>query len=589
MAKKRNRKVYTNGENPNIEGVFTPDGYKSQALDVITKRQEDEPAARLMAPPDYVFPAEDSTLQIITARIGGNNVISQVMQIDKRAFRVLWSRYQEETAEISKEQKTELQAALDWQLAKLKPNIDIHEDGTANTLTRIGVFFGVLGQLIDSRAFPARSTVDEFLESAVSFLYEKDDLWFWIGRWQDIARAGRELVKERKPKSDILDKPVLLDSTTHKNTSRWIGVRGAFTEVQKFKWDEDILKSEEQALGRKLTKDERINVLKREKEYLMKSSVTPGEIIVISDRWGDFSISASVPQLFAVIKNEERRRDLEERLKNPELFDTPEFIAGLNAELSKIILYQNAAKIYRMSAVYYYNTRDNHLKIPKEEALKYFGFDPGDRGAYTEIERAGWAIYNASVILRGKFRGELRFWSKFVKDHKYYYIDFIPDVWPATRELVESYGKERTPESLEILQERRYFKWPPRLDAAGLSAYGDYYTGFILRETGNKKIKDVPEGQKVIARTGADHCAEANIQDSKSNRRKQSMIETWREIMKNTNIITDIKPSIKTLEGWKPGRFSKTQIHVYATSDADAINQYLKERQQKKSTNMSNF
>jgi len=570
MANKR-KKVYTNGEHPNIEGVLTPDGYKSQALDVIAKRQEDGPAGRIMAPPDYIFPAEDSNLQIITARIGGNNVVSQVIQIDNRVFRVLWSRYQEETAEINKEQKTELQAALDWQLEKIKPQI--RDDGSAGSLTRIGAFFLILGELIDGRALPARATVTDFLESAVSFLREKENIWDWLTRWQDIARGI-------KPKSNILDKSVLLDLTTHKNASTWIGVRGAFTDVQRYRWDEDIIKSEEKALGRKLTKEERINVLRKEKEYLMKSSVTPGEIFVISDRWGDFSISMSVPQLFAGIKNEERRRELEGRLKNPKFFDTPEFVAGLNAELSKIILYQNAAKIYRMSVAYYYNTRDNHLKIPKEEALEYFGFDPSDKGAYGEIERAGWAIYNASVILRGKFRGAFRFWSKFVKDQKYYYIDFIPDVWPATKELVESYGKERTPESLEILQERRYFKWPPRLDAAGLSAYGDYYAGFILRETGNKKIKDIPNGQKVIARTGADHCAEANIQDSNSGRRMKSMISTWREIMNKTNIITRIEPSIKTLEGLTPGRFDKTQIHVYATSDADAISQYLKEHQQ---------
>jgi len=570
MANKR-KKVYTNGEHPNIEGVLTPDGYKSQALDVIAKRQEDEFAGVYMAPPDYVFPSDESTLQIITARIGGNNVVSQVIQIDKQAFRILWSRSQEETAEINKEQKTELQAALDWQLEKIKPQI--RDDGSAGSLTRIGAFFLILGELIDGRALPARATVTDFLESAVAFLREKENIWDWLTRWQDIARGI-------KPKSNILDKSVLLDLTTHKNTSKWIGVRGAFTEVQKYRWDEDIIESEEKALGRKLTKEERINVLRQEKEYLMKSSVTPGEIFVISDRWGDFSISTSVPQLFAGIKNEERRRELERRLKNPEFFDTPEFVAGLNAELSKIILYQNAAKIYRMSVAYYYNTRDNHLKIPKEEALEYFGFDPSDKGAYGEIERAGWAIYNASVILRGKFRGAFRFWSKFVKDQKYYYIDFIPDVWPATKELVESYGKERTPESLEILQERRYFKWPPRLDAAGLSAYGDYYAGFILRETGNKKIKDIPDGQKVIARAGADHCAEANIQDSNSGRRMKSMISTWREIMNKTNIITRIEPSIKTLEGLTPGRFSRTQIHVYATSDADAISQYLKEHQQ---------
>jgi len=568
MAKKRNKKVYMNGEHPDIEGAFTPEGYKSQILDVIALKQEKEYAARpmLFADTDYKFSQENSTLQIITSRIEGNKVISQVIQIDDKFSRILWSRGSTNNGDM-----TELQKALDWQLAKVTPNIK--DDGTANTLTRIGVFFIILGELIDGRAFPARAKVDAFVESAVLFLYEKVDLWDWLTKWQDIARGA-------KPKSDILDKPVLLDSTTHKNTSRWIGVRGAFTEVQKYRWDEDIIKSEEKALGRKLTKEERINVLRQEKEYLMKSSVTPGEIIVISDRWGDFSISTSVPQLFAGIKNEERRRELEERLKNPEFFDDPEFIAGLSAELSKIILYQNAAKIYRMSAVYYYNTRENHLKIPKDEALEYFGFDPGDKGAYSEIERAGWAIYNASVILRGKFRGAFRFWSKFAKDQKYYYIDFIPDVWPATKELVESYGKERTPESLEILQERRYFKWPPRLDAAGLSAYGDYYAGFILRETGNKKIKDIPDGQKVIARAGADHCAEANIQDSNSGRRMKSMISTWREIMNKTNIITRIEPSIKTLEGLTPGRFSRTQIHVYATSDADEISRYLRERQQ---------
>lgn len=581
MAKKRNRKVYTNGEHPDIEGVFTPEGYKSQILDAIATKQEKEYVGRpmLFADTDYKFSQEKSTLQIITSRIGGNEVISSVYQIDDKFSRVLWSRGSTNNGDM-----TELQKALDWQLAKLKPNIDIHEDGTANTLTRIGVFFLVLGELIDRAAFPKRATVDNFIASGISFLYEKENIWDWITAWQDIARGVK-----RKPKSDILDKIVSLDTTSHASVSKWLGVRNPFPEVQKFRWDEDIIKSEEAALARKLTKEEKIAVLRREKEYLMRSAVTPGEIFVISDRWGDFSISTSLPQLFAVIKNEERRRELEDRLKNPELFDTPEFAAELNAELSKIILYQNAAKIYRMSAVYYYNTQNNQLKIPKEEALEYFGFDPGDRGAYTEIERAGWAIYNASVILRGRLRGALRFWSKFAKDQKYYYIGFNPDVWPATRELVESYGKERTPESLEILRDRRYFDWAPRLDAAGLTVYGDYYAGFLLRETGNKKVKDIPDGQKVIARTGADHCAEANIQDSKTDRKKKSMISTWREIMEKTIIITRIEPSIKTLEGLTPGQFLKTQIRVYAIADAAAINRHLKERQEKKSTNMSSF
>lgn len=581
MAKKRSGKVYMNGEHPDIKGAITPDGYKSQALDIVARRQGDRPAALLYAPPDYIFP-EDSGIRIITIESGGNNVVSQVIQLDNRTFRVLWSRNQEETADMDKERKSELQAALDWQLERIKP--EIRDDGSANSLTRIGVFFLVLGELIDRAAFPKRATVDNFIASGISFLYEKENIWDWITAWQDIARGVK-----RKPKSDILDKIVSLDTTSHASVSKWLGVRNPFPEVQKFRWDEDIIKSEEAALARKLTKEEKIAVLRREKEYLMRSAVTPGEIFVISDRWGDFSISTSLPQLFAVIKNEERRRELEDRLKNPELFDTPEFAAELNAELSKIILYQNAAKIYRMSAVYYYNTQNNQLKIPKEEALEYFGFDPGDRGAYTEIERAGWAIYNASVILRGKLRGALRFWNKFAKDHKYYYIGFNPDVWPATRELVESYGKERTPESLEILRDRRYFDWAPRLDAAGLTVYGDYYAGFLLRETGNKKVKDIPDGQKVIARTGADHCAEANIQDSKTDRKKKSMISTWREIMEKTIIITRIEPSIKTLEGLTPGQFLKTQIRVYAIADAAAINRHLKERQEKKSTNMSSF
>ena len=184
MANKR-KKVYTNGEHPNIEGVLTPDGYKSQALDVIAKRQEDGPAGRPIAPPDYVFPAEDSNLQIITARSGGNNVVSQVIQIDNRVFRVLWSRYQEETAEINKEQKTELQAALDWQLEKIKPQI--RDDGSAGSLTRIGAFFLILGELID-RQRSARPRSPIFWKAPLRSSVKKK-ISGLLTRWQDIARG----------------------------------------------------------------------------------------------------------------------------------------------------------------------------------------------------------------------------------------------------------------------------------------------------------------------------------------------------------------------------------------------------------------
>ena len=474
---------------------------------------------------------------------------------------------------------TELQKALDWQLAK----VTINDDGTANTLTRIGVFFGVLGQLIDGRAFPARATVDAFIESAVLFLYEKEILWDWLTRWQDIARGEKRRKKEPPEKPDnILDKIVLFDSTTSENLAKWHGVRGVYHNIEKMRWADDILSSEEKALGRPLTREEKIAVLGRAKEYLAPALDGGGDILVISDRWGDFSISTTLP-IFDDRSNEEIRRRLEDRLKYPELFDDPETIAKINAELSKIILYQTAAKFYRLSAVYYWNMQTERIKIPKSEALDYFGRDPGDKSAYAEIKGAGWVLYNASVIIKGdRFKGAQRFWSSFHEDQKNYYIGFVPDTWPATRELVESYGKDRTAESLDILRQRRYFPFPPRIDAAGLSSYGDFYAGFLLRETGNDKVKDVPDGQKVIAFTGARHCEGANIQDSNNNRKVKAMIATWREIMNKTNIITQIEPGLRTIEGMTPGRFFKTVIRVYARIDADEINRYLKERQQRK-------
>lgn len=567
MTRKPKKKTYYNNH-PDIEGVTTPDGYKSQTLDKILpkKHLETGPAARLMAPPDYEFSPDNSSLQIITARIGGNDVVSQVIQIDDKYSRVLWSRGSTINGDM-----TELQKALDWQLERIKP--EINDDGSANSITRIGIFFSILGVLIDKGVFPKRLTVDTFIESGISLLYGNENIHKWIADWFQFIRQDIEGVR---------DKIVLMDTTTSENISKWYSVRGVYHNIEKMRWSDEIIESEEKALGRKLTGEEKIEALTRAGEYLAPAPDGSGDILAYSDRWGEFVISVTLP-IFADDQNQNRREQLEKRLKEPELFDNAQVIKQLNEELSRIILYQNAAKIYRMSAAYYFYYRTKRITIPKSEALEFFGRDPEDKAAYSEIKSAAWAVYNANIIIRGsKVRGKRRFWSEFTEDHKNFYIGFLPELWPATRELVESYGKERTPEAAEILRIRRYHEYPPRIEAAGLSAYGDFYAGFLLRETGNKKIKDIPEGQKVIARTGADHCTEARIQDSNPNRRKKSMISTWRDIMNKTNLITRIEPSIKTLEALTPGRFSKTQIHVYATSDAAKINEYLKERQSRR-------
>jgi len=404
-----------------------------------------------------------------------------------------------------------------------------------------------------------------------------DGLWQYINNDVTFFLKFFESYYAAEESESIRDKIVLLDSTTSEHSSKWHSVRGVYHKLENMRWADDIIESEEKALGRPLTKEEKIAALARAKEYL---DVGPnGDILACSDRWGDFVISATLP-IFAEDQNQSRREYLEGRLKEPDLFDNAQIIKQLNEELSRIRLYQHANKVYRMSAVYYFNTRTTQITIPKSEALEYFGWDPEDRAAYAEIKSAAWAIYNASIIIRGsKIHGRHRFWSSFAEDQKNFYIGFLPDLWPATRELVVSYGKERTPEAAEILKNRRYHEFPPRMDAVGLSAYGDFYAGFLFRETGNRKIKDIPDGQKVIARTGADHCAEARIQDSNPYRRMESMIDTWREIMNKTNLITRIEPSIKTLEGLTPGRFSKTQIHVYATKDAAKVNEYLKQQQ----------
>jgi len=162
--------------------IMTPDGYKSRVLDVISSRQKKGYAARLSAPPGYKFSPTESTLFIETSQIGGNRVITGVNQIDDKYFRILWARGQMNI------ETTGLQKALDDHLAK----VQIGVDGNENSLSRIGVFFMILGELIDKNVFgDGITTVDAFIEDAISFLYEKENLWDWITHWQDIARRGR--------------------------------------------------------------------------------------------------------------------------------------------------------------------------------------------------------------------------------------------------------------------------------------------------------------------------------------------------------------------------------------------------------------
>lgn len=412
--------------------------------------------------------------------------------------------------------------------------------------------------------------------------YLNGDAGFLLQFFKEFYRR-RESGKEAPQKpDDMLDKIVHFDSTTSADSSKWFGARGVYHDIRKIRWIDDIIESEEKTLGRKLNEAEKVAVLEREKEYLAPDPNGGDGVLVISDRWGEFLISTTLP-VFNLSYIEEKRKNLQDRLANPELFDDPETIEKINAELSKIILYQTAAKFYRLSVAAYYDQKTEQLIIPKSEALKFFGRDSNDKAAYAEIKSAGWAIYNASIIIKGdRFNGAQRFWSSFHEDYKYFYIGFLPEILPATRELVESYGKERTPETREILRQRRYYEYPPRIDAAGLSAYGDFYVQFLLRENGNHKIKNVPDGQKVIAYSGGRHCTEANIQDSNNNRKLKAMISTWRDIMNKTNVIIKIEPGLKTVAGMKPKQFLKSIIHVYAISEAEKINEYLRERQQKK-------
>ena len=531
--------------------------------------------ARPLAPYDYKFNQKKATLQLITRKIDGNKTISAVYQMDDKYFRVLWQRGATNNGDLS-----ELQKALDYALSRVEQT---GIDGNENVLSRIATFFNVLGVLIDGGAFARRVTVETFIESTVSFLYEKENLWDWIERWYDIARAGR-LSRVREP--DLMNRLAQVDKTTRDNSARWLGIRKPFHELEKMRWADEIISDEERIIGRPLTYDERMKALERAGEYIYQNPAS-GEIIFISDR-GDFSISVT-PNILQTVDQCDRRQYLESRIKSPELFDTDEKIKTMKAELDAIDLYAGAFKTMQICVLYYhkqastdYFKKSHILIIPKEDVKTWTGED--GKNGYRTFKRWLYALYNSTVNIKSTSKdgetgfnsdGAARFIYQIFDDQKYYYVGFNANLWPATREIVEA-GKHA---NKGILSERRYYYLPPRVLREQLTPQAFYYADWIISENGNDQIKDIPDGQKIIAQSGETHCKNANIQQDRREKKPKQMIAVWRELIKK-EIIIKTEPSAKTLEKLKPKDFLNTTIHVYALKDNRELNERLRLKNQ---------
>jgi len=534
-------------------------------------KKEKEYAARLLAPVDYTFNEQKATLQIIRQDIDGNKVISAVYQMDDKYYRVLWSRDSKINGDM-----TELQKALDWQLTSGLDKKTRFEN------SQIPIFFATLSALIDGRAFPQRATVDDFIKSAISFLYEKEEFWGWVTKWYDIARIER---KPRRREPDLMNRLAQVDKTSRDDSAQWLGIRKPF-HFENMRWVDEIIKTESEARGgRPLTHDERMKALARAGEYIYQNPET-GEIIFVSDK-GDFSISVT-PNILQTVDQNKRREYLENLIKNPDMFDTDETIKKAKAELEAIDLYAGAFKTMLILNIYYckqgrsdYFKKTHVLIIPKEDVKTWTGED--GKNGYRTFKRWLHALYNSTVNIKvakhGKagFDGDgaARFIYQIYDDQKYYYIGFNANLWPATREIVEA-GKHA---DQSILSDRRYYYLVPRLLSIRLTPQAFYYADWITSETGNDQVKDIPDGQKVIAFSGEHHCANAKIQQDRHEKKPKQMILIWRELIKK-EIIVKTEPSTKTLEKLKPKDFLKTIIRVYALKDNRELNELLRQKSQ---------
>lgn len=534
-----------------------------------------EYAARPGAPPDYEFSPDESKLWIIMSKLGPvNREISSVIQYDDRFSRVLWSRGSTNNGDM-----TELQKALDWQLDKMSPGL--RDDESANSLTRIGTFFMTLGELIDKRAFPQRTTVDDFVASAIQFLYEKEKHHEWLIKWHDIATA--EEPKRREP--HFMDRLIQVDKTARDDMARHLGIRKVFHGPAAMPWADEIINLEQSVKGRKLTGAEKSAALARVREYIYQDPES-GEITFVSDQ-GEYSISVS-PNILKKVNLEDRREYLQKRLKNPELFDNDEITVKMRDELDAIDLYYGAFKFMQVCLLYFYQQQHdeffqntNYLLIPKEDAETWTKQDGAN--AYRTFKRWAYSLYNASLVYKdpkdqGKRHRKARI-SRFIfhiddlSDPKFYIIGYNANLYPVSREI----ARAGMAADKELLKERRYFNLPPWILAEDLSEQAGYYINWVISENGNAQVADIPAGQKVIAFNGEMHCINANIQQGRREKKPKQMMKVWQELL-NKGIILKVEPSIKTLQGWTPKRFLESVVRVYARKDNKELNEYLRER-----------
>lgn len=132
-------------------------------------KKQKEFAARVPPPANYIFDLAQPAFFIETKKIGGNNIINQIIQQDNKYYRIVWQR--EGDAE------TELQKALDFDLNQ---EYDPEKDGP-----RASLFFAVLGAIIDRGGFKdGRINGDEFIKDGIKYLKrEKYNYFDWHLKW----------------------------------------------------------------------------------------------------------------------------------------------------------------------------------------------------------------------------------------------------------------------------------------------------------------------------------------------------------------------------------------------------------------------
>lgn len=403
----------------------------------------------------------------------------------------------------------------------------------------------------------------EMLLDKISNIHEDDLIsafdikYSFIFIYSSIINAMDELTKIYKSKTqtqDLIPKPTTpIDRTTVERFSKCLTHKDCFTvDYSKTKTVNQVVINLKDELGREPKEKEIFEALIKEKQYIDEENG------YIARHFGDHYIAINL-QIFSPKQDE-----------------------IINSTLKNVSLYDMTHRLFLVIFKEVINQKKTTIIISKAHIIKELGHTTNDKYIYDTIKKSltslnlcsyRWVNSNPK---KGKNEPKFAqgiFLINIVEFNKEYVLTVNEIFVKCALEFIEDDTDKTNKERCKVFP-NGYINYPSNFTKLNLTPTAHYLFDFLIRDTGNNKIKHDEQGYKVVVYKVERYIKEARLNYNRPRENYHALIEAFEELIKN-ELIHKIEPGIDELKQMRPTKAMTENLRVWVFKNSVELNNQI--------------